>query len=301
MKNKTMKNSQDSVMRWILWLFLVVYTISMLLPFAWAIMTSVKSYEDYSIFENIIGLPKGLTFASIIENYKNAWAYGYADAVVDGEMRYYTIPQQFMHSILYAGGCMVTATLTPCLTAYATSRYDYKSSKIIYNTVIVAMILPIVGALPSEIALTKALGIYDTIWGLWLQKANFLGTYFLIFWAQFKMIPHEYTEAARIDGASEFQTMVKAILPLAKSTIGTVALLNFVTFWNDYQIPMIFMPSHPVLAHGMFQFSIRLGQVVSSVPMRISYMIVVVIPILILFLLTHKRLMGNISMGGLKG
>lgn len=301
MKNKKMKNSQDSVMRWVLWLLLIIYTVSMLLPFAWAIITSVKSYEEYSIFENIIGWPKGVTIASIIENFKTAWKEGYAYATADGAMMYYTIPQQFMHSILYAGGCMITATLTPCLTAYATSRYNYKSSKIIYNTVIIAMILPVVGALPSEIALTKALGTYDTFWGLWLQKANFLGTYFLIFWAQFKMIPYEYTEAARIDGAGEFYTMTHAILPLAKSTIGTVALLNFVTFWNDYQVPMMFMPSHPVLALGMFQFSIRLGQVVSSVPMRISYMIVVVIPILILFLITHKRLMGNISMGGLKG
>lgn len=301
MKKKAMKNSQDSVMRWVLWLLLIAYTVSMLLPFVWAIITSVKSYEEYSIFENIIGWPQGTTFSSIIENYKTAWKEGYAYANADGAMMYYTIPQQFMHSILYAGGCMITATLTPCLTAYATSRYDYKSSKIIYNTVIIAMILPVVGSLPSEIALTKALGTYDTFWGLWLQKANFLGTYFLIFWAQFKMIPYEYTEAARIDGAGEFYTMTHAILPLAKSTIGTVALLNFVTFWNDYQVPMMFMPSHPVLALGMFQFSIRLGQVVSSVPMRISYMIVVVIPILILFLITHKRLMGNISMGGLKG
>lgn len=301
MKKKTMKNSQNSIMRWILWLLLIVYTLSMLVPFAWALMTSIKSYEDYSIYENIIGLPKGITLASVIENFKTAWKEGYAYATVNGAMAYYTIPQQFMHSLLYSGGCMVTATLTPCLTAYATSRYNFKSSKIIYNTVIIAMILPVVGSLPSEIALTKALGMYDTIWGLWLQKANFLGTYFLIFWAQFKMIPHEYTEAARIDGAGEFYTMSHAILPLAKSTIGTVALLNFVTFWNDYQVPMMFMPSHPVLAHGMFQFSIRGGQVIASIPMKISYMIVVVIPILILFLLTHKRLMGNISMGGLKG
>ena len=301
MKKNAMKNSQNSIMRWILWSLLAVYTLSMLLPFVWALITSVKSYEDYSIFENIIGLPRGITLASVIENFKTAWAEGYAYATVDGEMKYYTIPQQFIHSILYAGGCMVTATITPCLTAYATARYNFKSSKIIYNTVIIAMILPVVGSLPSEIALTKALGMYDTIWGLWLQKANFLGTYFLIFWAQFKMIPQEYTEAARIDGAGEFYTMTHAILPLAKSTIGTVGLLNFVTFWNDYQVPMIFMPSHPVLAHGMFQFSIRGGQVIASIPMKISYMIVVVVPILILFLLTHKRLMGNISIGGLKG
>lgn len=291
----------NSIMKWVLWSVLILYTLTMLFPFVWALITSLKSYEEYSVFENIIGLPKNLTFASIIENFKTAWTYGYAQAAVDGSMIYYTIPQQFLNSLLYAGGCMITATLTPCLTAYVTARYNYKFSKVVYNIVIVAMILPVVGALPSEIALTKALGTFDTFWGLWLQKANFLGTYFLIFYAQFKMIPFEYTEAARIDGASEFFTMSKVILPLAKSTIGTIGLLCFVTFWNDYQVPMMFLPSKPVLALGMFQFSQRVGQVVASVPMKISYMIVVIIPILIMFLIGHKKLMGNISMGGLKG
>lgn len=300
-KNYTIKNSPTSLMRWILWSILMLYAFTLFLPFGWALMTSVKSYEEYSIFENIIGLPQSLTLQSIFINFKTAWEQGYAYAVVDGQMRYFPIVQQFLHSILYAGGCMITATMIPCVTAYVTARYKYKFSTVVYNIVIFTMILPVIGALPSEIALTKALGTFDTFWGIWLQKANFLGTYFLIFYAQFKMIPAEYTEAARIDGASEFYTMARVIMPLAKGTIGTVALLNFVTFWNDYQTPMIFLPSRPVLALGMFQFSIRLGQVVSSVPMKISYMIVVTIPILIVFLLTHKRLMGNITVGGLKG
>ena len=301
-KNRNaIKNAPTSAMRWVLWAALMLFAATFFLPFAWALITSVKSYEEYSIFENIIGLPKSVTFASIFENFKTAWEQGYAYATVDGEMRYFTIVQQFMHSLLYAGGCTITATMTPCITAYVTARYNFKFSKVVYTIVIFAMILPVVGALPSEIALTKVLGTYDTFWGLWLQKANFLGTYFLIFFAQFKMIPAEYTEAARIDGASEFYTMTKVIMPLAKNSIVTVALMNFVTFWNDYQVPMVFLPSRPVLALGMFQFSFRVGQVVSSVPMKISYMIVVVIPILLLFLVAHKKLMGNISVGGLKG
>lgn len=300
-KRNMIRNAPHSSMKWVLLSALMVYVAILFLPFAWALMTSVKSYEEYSIFENVIGLPKNLTISSILENFKTAWGQGYAYATVDGEMRYFTIVQQFMHSLLYAGGCTIAATLTPCVTAYVTARYRYKFSKFVYSIVIVAMILPVVGSLPSEIALTKALGTYDTFWGLWLQKANFLGTFFLIFYAQFRMIPAEYTEAARIDGAPEFYIMTRVVMPLAKGTIGTVALMNFVTFWNDYQVPMVFLPSRPVLALGMFQFSFRVGQVVSSVPMKISYMIVVIIPILILFLFTHKKLMGNISVGGLKG
>ena len=300
-KRYAIKNAPNSVMRWVLFAALMLFAATLFLPFGWALITSVKSYEEYSIFENIVGFPQSLSLTSIFENFKTAWQQGYAYATVNGEMRYFTIVQQFLHSLLYAGGCTITATLVPCVTAYVTARYKYRFSKVVYNIVIFAMILPVVGALPSEIALTKALGTFNTFWGVWLQKANFLGTYFLIFFAQFKMIPAEYTEAARIDGASEFYIMTKVVMPLAKSSIATVALMNFVTFWNDYQVPMVFLPSRPVLALGMFQFSFRVGQVVSSVPMKIAYMIVVTIPILLLFLVSHKRLMGNISVGGLKG
>lgn len=293
--------SDFSILRLLLFLILLLYALSLLMPILWAVLTSLKSYEEYSILENVIGLPDIKSFSDIMANYKEAWIQGYASVPVKGKMLYFTIPEQFLNSLLYSLGCMATATLTPCLTAYVCARYDYKFSKIIYSIVIVAMIIPIVGSMPSELEMVRMLGIYDTFWGLWIQKANFLGAYFLVFYAQFKMIPQAYTEAARIDGATEFATMVRVILPLAKGTIGTVGLLKFIEFWNDYQVPMVFMPSYPTLAYGMYQFSQRVGQVVSSVPMRISYMIVVILPIFVLFLAMHKKLMGNISVGGIKG
>lgn len=300
MKSKK-KKSGFSVLRLLLFLVLLLYTLSLLAPIFWALLTSLKSYEEYSILENIIGLPIVKSISDIFANYKEAWIQGYANAAVNGKMLYFTIPEQFLNSLIYSLGCMVTATLTPCLTAYVCARYNFKFSKIVYNIVIIAMVIPIVGSLPSELEMVRTLGIYDTFWGLWIQKANFLGPFFLVFYAQFKMIPKAYTEAARIDGASEFAIMSRVILPLARGTITTVGLLKFVEFWNDYQVPMVFLPSHPVLAVGMYQFSQRIGQVISSVPMRISYMIVVIFPILIIFLSMHKKLMGNISIGGIKG
>lgn len=299
---KVKKNKSNfSVLKILLFVVLLLYACSLLVPALWALLTSLKSYEEYSILENVTGLPRIKSFADIVANYKEAWQQGYAYASVNGQMLYFTIPEQIVNSLLYALGCMITATMTPCLTAYVCARYPYKFSKVIHNIVIFAMVIPIVGSLPSELEMVRTLGIYDTFWGLWIQKANFIGTYFFVFYAQFKMIPETYAEAARMDGASEFATMVRIILPMAKGTIGTVALLKFVEFWNDYQIPMVFLPSRPTLGYGMYLFSQRIGQVISSVPMRISYMIVVITPILLLFILLHKKLMGNISVGGIKG
>lgn len=297
------RNTKPSVsmLKWLLLLVLLVYTFSLLAPILWAAMTSLKSYDEYSILGNVTGLPSVKSFADIIANYMEAWKQGYAYASVDGQMLYFSIPSQLFNSLLYALGCAVTSTLTPCIVAYVCARYPYKFSKIINNIVIFALVIPIVGSMPSELEMVRTLGIYDTFWGLWIQRAHFIGTYYFVFYAQFKMVPNAYTEAARIDGASEFRTMSSVIMPMAKGTIGTVCLLKFVEFWNDYQGPMVFMPSHPTLGYGMYQFSQRVGQVVSSVPMRISYMIVVIIPILILFIAMHKKLMGNISVGGIKG
>lgn len=289
------------MLKFVLCVILLVYTASLIFPVVWALITSLKSYDEYAILENVTGLPTLKSFKDIVTNYITAWQQGYSYATIDGQMVYFTIPEQMFNSLVYALGCTITATMTPCLTAYVCARYPFKFSTIIYNVVIIAMIIPFVGTQSSTLEIVRALGMYDTFWGLWIMKANFLGTYFLVFYAQFKMIPATYTEAARIDGASEFYVMRRVILPLAKGTIGTVGILQFIVFWNDYQTPMIYQPSYPTLAYGMYQFSKRTGAILASVPMRVSYMIVVVVPILILFLLLRKKLVGNISMGGIKG
>ena len=74
-------------------------------------------------------------------------------------------------------------------------------------------------------------------------------------------------------------------------------LLTFVQFWNDYQIPMVYIPSHPVAAYGMFQFNQR---PTSDVPTKIAYMLIVALPIIIVFVAFHKRLMTNLTVGGIK-
>lgn len=282
------------ILKWVLLALLIVYVTTLALPLVWALMTCFKTGSDYGYYENVIGFPSSFTFG----NFATAWVNGNAGADINGMLLYFTIPQQFLNSLLYACGCMVTATFIPCITAYAVARYKYKFGRVVYTIVIVAMILPIVGSLPSEIQMTRALGLFDTFWGLWILKANFLGIYFLVFYAQFKMLPYDYTEAAKIDGASNPRIMFSIILPLAKGTIFTVMLLTFVQFWNDYQIPMVYLPSHPVVAYGMYQFTLK---PYSEVPVQVAYMLIVAAPILAVFIAFHKRLMTNLTVGGIKG
>ncbi len=299
MKNKKMKISsgkreQFNVLTVILLILLIVYTISLFLPLLWGFISSFKDRLEFRT--NVIGLPKQWVwnYAEVYDMYKIpvATPEGQVDVGV-GTM--------FLNGFLYAIGCAFTATLVPCITAYMCAKFNYKFSNLIYAIVIVVMILPIVGSTPSEIQLAKSLGLFDQIWGLWLMKANFLGLYFLVFYAMFKSLPNAFAEAARVDGAGNFTILCRVALPLARNTFFTVLLVNFIQFWNDYQTPLIYLPSHPTIAQGMFEMSRTNINGMSSIPMRMAASMMMVIPILVLFSIFQKRLLGNLTVGGIKG
>ena len=113
-------------------------------------------------------------------------------------------------------------------------------------------------------------------------------------------IPESFSEAAKIDGAGNFTIMVTIMLPLVKTTFSTIFLIYFINFWNDYQTPLLYMPNRPTISYGLYRFGNSVNAELSSVPMQIMGSMLVFIPILLVFTLFSKKMMGNISMGGLK-
>ncbi len=283
----------------VLFICLFLYTLSLLLPVLWAVLASFKTPFEYDFMGNTTGWPTSFTFDNYATAYRNFYVSVY-DAETDSYTYFYML-DLFGNSLLYSFLCGLAATITPCFVAYAVARFNFRFSKVIYSIVIVTMALPIVGALPSEIQMTKALGVYDTFIGLFILKANFLSIYFLVFYAQFKSIPMAYSEAAKIDGASNFRVMAQVILPLSIGTIMTVFLLNFITYWNDYQIPMVYLPSHPVAAYGMYEFQNVMTTELANTPTRLAGIFLMAAPILVVFAILNRRLMVNLSVGGIKG
>ena len=269
--------------------FLVLFVLFMLVPAVWTVMSSFKSVDEWEWDNNYFGFPKEFSFGNYVSAYK------YFNVRTETGGRQVFMPEQFLYSLLYAGGCAVMSTLTPCIVAYAVARLHNKFGKVIYTIVIVAMALPIVGSLPSELQMARITGLYGHIWGQWIMKMNFLGVYFLVFHAQFRAIPMDYTEAAEIDGASNFSIMAKVIMPLAWGSVSAVLLLNFITYWNDYQIPMIYIKDYPVLAYGMFSFYQSTETAIQSVPVKLAGILLMAIPIIIMFAVFNKKLMVNLS------
>ena len=153
------------------------------------------------------------------------------------------------------------------------------------------MVLPIVGSLPAEINMAKMLNIYGTMWGMFIMKASFLGPYFLVFAAIFKGVPKDYTEAGYIDGANDFNIFFSVMFPMVKDTFMTILLILFIGFWNDYSVPLVYLPDYPPLALGLYLFNSSTDNAISSVPIKMAGCFMVTLPILIVFIIFQDKLM----------
>ncbi len=288
------KSGNFSILMLVVGIVLGVYVVSLFIPLVWSLLSSLKGRYDFD--DNIFGLPQPWT----IENYVTVFNAFAVRVEYGAGFRTVFIEEMFLYSLLYAVGCAVAGTTTQMVVAYLCAKYRYKFSKVIYTVVIVVMVLPIVGSLPSELQMANRLGIYDTIWGMYIMKANFLGMYFLVFHANFKALSNEYADAARVDGAGNFRVMVSIIFPIVRNTYFTIFLLNFIGFWNDYQTPLVYIPNWPTVAYGLYSTFRSTSGDLSNVPVKLAACLMMLVPIMVIFLVFHNRLMGNITVGGLK-
>ena len=194
---------------------MILYTLILGYMLFWGITSSFKGRLEFA--DNILGLPRTFVF----ENYYHALR----NFVSPVGMRNVYLDEMLLYSLLYAGGCAFFSTACCCLMGYATSKFKYKLNSVIYGFVLVAMILPLVGSLPSQIVVFKALNLYDTMIGMWVAKFNFISVYFMVFHAIFKGLPASYTEAAKIDGASKIRMFFKITLPM----ITSIAFFNIIS------------------------------------------------------------------------
>ncbi len=287
-----------SPLMWILFSILILYAVSIFLLLFWGLMTSFKSLNEFD--DNKVWLPgeNGWAFG----NYATVFEYFYVpiSSSTLGKVNIY-IEELLLNTILYAGGGALVLAFVPCFVAYLTAKYKCKFSSIIYWVVILTMALPIVGADASMIEFMQRSNLYDNFYGNWIQKCNFLGMYFLVYYAIFEGIPNDYREAAMIDGAGEISICFRVYFPLVLKSFFMVFLIKFMELWNDYQTVLLYLPTHPTLAVGVFSLTnSKIGEL-QGVPIRMATCFIVLVPILALFIAFKDKLMGNVSMGGIKG
>ncbi len=314
MEEQVKKEKKYSPFIIVLFSIFALYVVILFGLLLWAILASFitkGTFEDH-----------GISFANggfTLENYTEVWQafsmskYDLQRIVsASGKVSMQFIPQAdkagfgeiVFNSIAYALGSAFLQTLVVSVTAYCCARYRYVFSKIVYSTVLVLMMVPLVGTQPSSIALSQQIGFYGKMWGIWIMNASFLGMYFLVLHDVYASMPTSFFEAARIDGANDIQQLTNIAVPLSINVFMTVLLINFITYWNDYQTPLLYIKGNPVLAYSLLGITTDLVDIDGyriGTPMKMSASLIVLAPIVVLFCFTNKRLMGNLTLGGVKG
>ncbi len=197
-------------------------------------------------------------------------------------------------------GC-IGAVFSNALIAYGFARVKWKGRDVMFALTLATMMVPFPVLMVPLYGVFKSLGWIGTLKPLWVPA--FFGSAFNIFLMRqfFRTIPEELSEAARIDGCSEWGIFWRIILPLSKPVLAVVALFHFLYAWNDFMGPLLYLTRKHTftLAVALQSYQSQHGGVQWHYLMAASA--VVVIPIIVLFFLTQKTFIKGIATTGIKG
>ena len=293
-KNKVLKNKDVFLIA--IFVFLVLYVLSLCFVLYMGFINSLKTTHDSIYDKNFFGFPNP-EYGWLWQNYASEL---FDKFVIMKEGVAHGMWSMLFTSILYSVLVSATGILNQAMVAYAVTKYNFKLKKIMYTTAIVVMFIPIVGSLPAKVAIMDFLHLKGSIIGVCFLNSTYTGIYFLVFCATFSSISSTYAEAAKIDGAGHLTIFIKIMLPLVANTLFAVFILQFIANWNDYYTPMIFLSSRPTIAYALFEFK-RYSESDTPTSLKLSASIFTCIPIIILFIIFRNKIMGNISIGGIKG
>jgi multiple sugar transport system permease protein len=258
-----------------------------IIPFLWMIVTSLKNPTDLGAHP-LSWLPAGL-------DGRNYYPIAFQD----------TIPfMQYLANTLLISGLNVVGTVLSCsLAAYSLACVRWPGRGISFALVLATMMLPYPVTIIPLYLLYKQIGWITIASGyLPLVVPAFFGAPFFIFLLRqfFASIPWELSEAAKIDGASEFRIFAQIILPLSRPALATTALLTFLYTYTDFLNPLIYIsdPDRYTLSLGLLGFFSQHG---ASWGPLMAASTMFTIPTAILFLLAQRTFIQGIATSGLKG
>jgi len=265
-----------------------VYAVSLIYAMGWAFMNSLKGNLEF--FEDMMSPPKRWLFS----NYIKAFSLIEFDGV--------NFIAMFINSIWFALGSAILSTLSHAVTGYIFAKYNFFGKRVFFNFVIFTIALPVVGTLPSLYQIVNSLGLNDSPLFLITALGGF-GSNFLITYAFFKSMDRTYMEAARIDGASHSSIFWRIMLPQAAPMLFSIGLLSFIGQWNNYETPLLMLSKMPTLATGLYQFSDKMIFAVGDASQTVYFagILLASLPVVLLVIAFHEKIMENVSAGGIKG
>ena len=268
----------------ITYLLLGIWAIIVLFPFYWMVLTSLKGYSTY----NSEYIPKFFTLSPTIENY----IFAFTEV---------PLASYFANTLIFALVTTALMLVVIILAAFAFSRLEFKGRSLVFTIFLSLMMIP------SElVVITNYVTITD--WGL---RNSFLGLilpsvtsvfYIYLLKENFEQIPDELYKAAKVDGCSDFKYLLKVMIPICQPTIVTITILKIIECWNSYVWPRLITddPNYYLASNGI-QTIRESGFGRENIPAMMAAVVVISIPLIVLYLIFHKKIMAGVSRGGTKG
>lgn len=267
----------------------VLFSVTFIFPFLWVILNALKTTDQFA--SNSMSWPTTWEWKNFVD------AFSFSDSATNN----FNLFQMLGMSVLVAGGGTIATVITSSCAAWVVAKYRFPGRNVIFGVVIFSLIVPIVGALPSQIQLMNSMGLSNTVIGCIFLYSGGFGTNFLLLYSFFKNLSWTYVEAAKIDGASDFRIFLQIVLPMARGPMVAVTILTLIGLWNDYLTPSIYLPSQPTIAYGIYVLQSTMVQTKQMYPLFFATIILTMLPIILVFVLFNKTIMENTSVGGLKG
>lgn len=296
MNTNKQNRSGERLYKIFIYVVLGLLAISILVPVAWVFMASIK--ENSEFYGNPWALPNGFYWQNFVEAWNAASMGSY-----------------MLNSVFVTALALVLLLVVALPAAYCLSRFEFKGRKFL-NTAFMAglfinvnyIVVPIFLMLrDGDVWLKKVFGSGFLLNNLVVLAVVYAATAlpFTIYLLSgyFQTLAHDYEEAAYIDGAGYRTTMWKIIFPMAKPSIITVILFNFLSFWNEYIISMTLMSSAKgakTLPVGLLNL-MQAQQSAAQYGMMYAGLVMVMLPTLILYICVQKQLTEGMTVGGLKG
>ncbi|MEG0553162.1 MAG: carbohydrate ABC transporter permease [Carnobacterium sp.] len=291
---KKIKNMNiDKLYRLFIYLALITLAVTIFVPVAWVFVASIK--ENPEFYGSPWAMPKGFYFQNFIDAFQRA-----------------NMGKYLLNSFMVTALSLVILLIVALPAAYVLARYTFKGSKLMnsffkaglfinVNYIVVPIFLML---LKGDTFLRTYFGegfLLDNLFVLSIvYAATALPFTIYLLSSYFQTLPTTFEEAAFIDGAGYFKTMIQIMIPMARPSIITIILFNFLTFWNEYIIALTLIPGkNKTLPVGLMNL-MAAQKSAANYGQMYAGMVIVMLPTLILYILVQKKLTQGMSLGGLK-
>ncbi len=272
------------VTRVIVYTLLTFWAVMVLFPFYWMLLTSVKSYSAYSSEF----VPKLYTLSPTLQNYRDAFT-----AV--------PLAQYFVNTVIFTVVTTALMVFVTVLAAFGFARLNFKGKDLAFTIFLSLMMIPNELVIITNFVTVTNLDLRNTFLGLILPSVTSV-FYIYLLRENFAQVPDELYYAAKVDGTSDFKYLFKVMIPICRPTIITITILKVIECWNSYVWPRLITDDQAyfLVSNGIQEIREN-GFGRENIPAMMAAVVVISVPLIVLFLIFHKKIMAGVARGGTKG